>query len=236
MKDLHIYYRFQSSDGKEQTFNLILDAHTLAQTGPVTEPPAAWTQLEFHQCPNCPLKASEHPYCPVALNLQTLENGFADMWSYDELSMEVTMPERTVSGSTTAQKGASSLLGLMMATSGCPHTVHFKPMARFHLPLASEEDTIYRASSMYLLAQYYMNKDGQKAGLDLNGLLELYQQMRIINSSLAERLRTTSQKDTAINAVILLDLLAKTLPYCIDDNMSEIRYLFEPFLSPTTSK
>ncbi len=234
MKDLHIHYRFQSSDGKEQTFELTLDTHTLAQTGPMTEPPAPWTQLQFHQCPNCPLNASEHPHCPVALNLQTLESGFADMWSYDELSMEVTTSERIVSASTTAQKGASSLLGLMMATSGCPHTVYFKPMARFHLPLASEADTIYRATSMYLLAQYYLNKDGQKAGLELDGLLELYQQMRIINQSLAQRLRANAHKDTAINAVILLDLLAKTLPYCIDDDMSEIRYLFEPFLSPQT--
>jgi hypothetical protein len=33
-----------------------------------------------------------------------------------------------------------------------------KPMARFHLPLASEEETIYRATTMYLLAQYFLRE------------------------------------------------------------------------------
>lgn len=213
-----------------------LDPHTLEQTEPMALAASPWTQLEFHQCSNCPLKASEHPYCPAALNLQALEEGFTDMWSYDALEVEVITSEHTVSATTTAQKGASSLLGLMMATCGCPHTAYFKPMARFHTPLANEENTIYRASSMYLLAQYFVNKDGQKADLELSGLIEIYQQLRIINRTLAERLRANSQKDTALNAVVLLDLLAKTLPYCIDDDMSEIRYLFEPFLHPTASK
>ena len=37
-----------------------------------------------------------------------------------------------------------------MALSGCPVLEQLKPMARFHLPFASVEETIYRAASMYL--------------------------------------------------------------------------------------
>lgn len=227
---LDIRYRFHCANGTERRFDLHLDPLTLKQSTVLPEQWLPWTQLEFHQCSNCPLQAETHSHCPVATSLQLLEAGFTGLWSYDELFMEVTTAERTISATTTAQRGASSLLGLMMATSGCPHTAWFRPMARFHLPLANEQDTIYRGTSMYLLAQYFRAKAGQQTGFDLTGLTEIYRQLRIVNASLAERLRATSDKDTSVNAVILLDLLAKTLPQCIDDDLSELRYLFAPYI------
>jgi hypothetical protein len=45
-----------------------------------------------------------------------------------------------------------------VATSGCRYTAYFKPMARFHLPFANEEETAYRAISMYLLSQRFLNE------------------------------------------------------------------------------
>ena len=50
-----------------------------------------------------------------------------------------------------------SLIGLIMALSGCPHMEFFKPLARFHLPWASLEETTLRSASIYLLMQFFKN-------------------------------------------------------------------------------
>ncbi len=54
---------------------------------------------------------------------------------------------------TTAQQAMSSVLGLIMATAGCPWTDRLRPMARFHLPFASDAETLYRSISMFLLSR-----------------------------------------------------------------------------------
>ncbi|RMF19771.1 MAG: hypothetical protein D6758_01175 [Gammaproteobacteria bacterium] len=106
----------------------------------------------------------------------------------------------------------------------------FKPMARFHLPFSDEEETIYRAASMYLLAQYFRAQEGLEAELDLEGLRKAYQAIHIMNMDFSERLRAIAKGDSAVNAVVLLDLFTKTMPWAIDDKLSEIRFLFEGFL------
>jgi len=44
------------------------------------------------------------------------------------------------------------------------------------------------------------------------------------------RLRSASEKDSAANALVLLDLFAKAVPYAIEDSLEEVRYLFAPYL------
>jgi hypothetical protein len=137
--------------------------------------------------------------------------------------------ERFITQETTVQRGMSSLMGLVMATSGCPHMAFFKPMARFHLPFASAEETVYRATSMYLLAQYFLHKEGHPTDLDLTGLREIYNNIEIVNVAVAKRLRTATEADSAINAIILLDIYTKAIPVVIEESLEEIRYLFAPF-------
>jgi hypothetical protein len=47
---------------------------------------------------------------------------------------------------------------------------------------------------------------------------------------MAERLRVASSKDSAVNAIVLLDLFAKALPYSIEESLEELRYLFGIYL------
>lgn len=229
MKTITIRYSFILEDGSREIFNLQLDPHTLAllSNTPKTLPP--WTKLDFHQCPNCPLTTDTHPHCPLAVNLVNIVERFEGLRSYSEIQVDVLMEERFICQDTTVQKGISSLMGLVMATSGCPHTAFFKPMARFHLPFASKEETIYRATSMYLLAQYFLKMEGQKADLELQGLAKIYHNMQIVNNSVTERLRAATRTDSTVNAVILLDIYAKTLPLIIEESLEDIRYLFTPF-------
>jgi len=104
-------------------------------------------------------------------------------------------------------------------------------MARYHLPLASTDETIYRATSMYLLAQYFRKTAGKKADLDFQGLKEIYQNMQILNGAIAERLRSASKTDSSVNAVILLDMFAMALPLAIEESLAELRSLFTSFLN-----
>lgn len=228
---LKIKYHFLLQNGNPLDFDVNLDPHTLEQVDGPTDHHPAWVALTFHQCPNCPLRPAESPYCPVTIHIIKLMEGCSGLVSYEKVRLDITTPERTVSKDTTAQTGISSLLGLIVATSGCPHTGFFKPMARFHLPFASEEETIYRASSMYLLAQYFIRKQGGEADLDMEGLVTIYRNLQIVNTALAARLRAASQQDAAVNAVVLLDSFAKILPYTIADSLDEIRHLFQSFLA-----
>lgn len=226
MDTFSIIYGFNFNDGHEAEFSLAINARTLDLCCDKSRPLPEWTALEFNQCPNCPLETKSNPHCPVAVNLVSLVEDCGKLDSYEDVLLEVITPQRNISAKTTVQRGVSSLLGLIMATSACPHTAFFRPMARFHLPLATDEETIYRAVSTYLLEQYFRYKKGGNPDYDLKGLADIYHNIQIINKAMAKRLREASERDAAVNAVILLDLLAKTLPYSIEDSLGDIQYLF----------
>ncbi|MDD2760343.1 MAG: hypothetical protein PHH11_08615 [Methylomonas sp.] len=224
-----ILYKLKFDDGHTIEFPIHLDKATNDFLAVLPEPAPSWIALECHQCSNCPLSTLSVPRCPVAANLLPLIELCGAMVSYQSVHMDVYTPERCISANTTAQRVLSSILGLVIATSPCPHTEHFKPMARFHLPLASEDETIYRTSSMYLLAQHFLYKDGKAYSLDLDGLRKIYAEMQVINRALANRLRTAISQDAAVNGIILLDLLTQSVTWSIEDGLDNLRYLFKPY-------
>ena len=179
--NLEIQYCFTLPDGSQEQFNLHLDPGNLelVSNKPAKLPP--WTNLDFQQCSHCPLTVDTHPHCPLAANLVSIVRPFDRILSCDEVHVEVTSEERLSSQDTTAQIGISSVMGLVIATSGCPHAAFFRPMARFHLPLAGKEETIYRATSMYLLAQYFLKQIGKNADIELEGLTRIYHNIHIVN-------------------------------------------------------
>jgi hypothetical protein len=230
METIHFQYIFRFPDDRQEIFDLNLDSHSLDIIGNILEELPPWTRLDCHQCPNCKLTIQTHTNCPVATHLVKIVSFCTNVFSYDEVLVDIVTPERVVYKGTTAQKGISSLMGLVMATSGCPHMSFLKPMARFHLPFASAEETVYRATSMYLLAQYFLQKHGKEVDLELKGLADIYQNIQVINKAMAERLRAISDKDSAMNALVLLDIFAKTLPFAIEESLEDVRYLFTPYL------
>jgi len=229
MGTMTIKYYFTLPEGVREIFNLQFDAQKLELVGNILDVMPSWTRLDFHQCPNCPLTPHTHPHCPLAAHLVNIVESFEGLISYSEIQVDVMTAERFITQETTVQRGMSSLMGLVMATSGCPHMAFFKPMARFHLPFASAEETVYRATSMYLLAQYFLHKEGHQADLDLTGLREIYNNIEVVNVAVAKRLRTATEADSAINAIILLDIYTKAIPVVIEESLEEIRYLFAPF-------
>ena len=231
MEIIKVQYRFIMAKDKQEVFNLQIDGKSLELIGTPPEILPAWTQLDFHQCTNCPLNTGTHPSCPLSISLVDIVARFENVLSYDEVAIEVFTNERHISQKTTAQNGLSAMMGLVIATSGCPHTVYFKPMARFHLPFASEEETLYRAASMYLLAQYFRKKEGKRADFELDGLNRIYDNMQLVNAGTAERLKAASETDSSTNAIIRLDLYAKIIPYFVQTSLRDIQYLFAPYLT-----
>jgi len=224
---LNIHYLLSLKDGSERRFSVCLDGDSLESLSSPEDPPP-WTELSFHRCPNCSLREQVH--CPLALQLVEPVRLCSGLVSYEELLLRVETPERDFLRETSAQRAIASLMGLLIGASGCPHTTLFRPMARFHLPLSNEEETIYRATSMYMLAQYFAWQRGQSPDIHLEGLKQAYREMHIVNLHIAKRLWAVVKEDSSVNALILLDLFSKALPDTIADSLEEIRYLFEPFL------
>jgi hypothetical protein len=234
MELITIRYSFIFGEGPnagEEVFDLHLDAENLQLQDNIPKELPDWTKLDFYQCSNCPLNVQTYTYCPMAANVVNIVNKFDSLLSYNEIHLVVTTKERRISQLTTIQRGVGSLMGLVIATCGCPHSVFFKPMARFHLPLANNEETIYRAASMYLLAQYFLKKKGKEVDWELKGLEEIYTNIQIVNFTFAERLRAATKTDSVLNALVELDIYAQTLSLVIEESLEEIRFLFKSYLN-----
>lgn len=230
MEPINYQYRFLFDSGREEIFDIRLDGDTLDPLDPMPEKPPEWTRLEYNKCRHCPLDPLEVFFCPLAVRLLPLVERMGDVVSIDNVSVTVKLDERTVTRSATAQEGISALMGIITATSGCPHTVFFKPMARFHLPFANTEETFYRAASMYMLGQYYRWQAGKSADMELEGLLNFYSQVATVNKGIADRLRAERREDGAVNAIVLLDMFVKSMPVQINETLDELAPLFRPYV------
>jgi hypothetical protein len=223
-------YRFTFPDSKERVFALQMDRDT-AELAPVDHAEApAWTKLAFNQCLGCPLNAADTPHCPAALQLAGVIDGFTDIVSYDKVRVAVESEERSVIATLPAQQALASLMGLIMASSGCPRTAVFRPMARFHLPFSNESETAYRVAGMYLIAQHFAAREGGQTDFALENLESVYLGVHAVNRGMAQRLRAASRQDAIVNAIVLLDVFSSLVPAAIHDILDEIKPAFAALL------
>jgi len=229
MDIIEIHYSFNLENQRREVFDLVIDAYTLELINDFDHELPPWTHLEFYQCSHCNLSSEIYPNCPVAVNLTDIIGRFDNIFSYDEIDLEVISNKRHVYQHTTAQRGISSLLGLLFATSSCPYTAYLKPMARFHLPMASPDETIFRAVGMYLLGQYFLRKEGKGGEFDLSGLTQICSDLHLLNTMIAKRITSVAQTDSSMNAVVLLDIFTDLMPSVIENNLEEVRHLFDSY-------
>lgn len=229
MEELIYTYIFNLGNGKEKEFRVRLDSETLNCIQPKETVNPEWTRLEYAKCRNCPLTSSQNEFCPIAVNLVGPITFFKDSISYEKADVLVKTKERDIFAKTTIQKGLSCLIGIYMTTSGCPIMEKLKPMVYQHLPFASPEETIYRATSMYLLGQYFLNKEGKTPDWELKGLVKIYEEIRIVNQDICKRLRDAANEDASVNAVIILNVFADMLPFSIERGLNKLKHLFSPY-------
>jgi hypothetical protein len=221
---LRICYRFDLPDGSTRTLEFAFDPIDFRMQKAALADPPFWTELGFSRCANCPLDQRKNPHCPAALQMASAVEQLKALVSFDTVGVTVIQAERTVHAETTAQQAMSSVLGLIMATAGCPWTDHLRPMARFHLPFASDAETVYRSICMFLLARELTGADEPHG---FAALEELYRNLHVVNRDMSRRLGAATRTDPARNAMALLDSYTTLLPAALECSLDELKPLFD---------
>ena len=99
-----------------------------------------------------------------------------------------------------------------------------RPMARFHLPFASEIETVYRSVCMFLLAR---ELTGAASTRGFAVLEELYESLHVVNRDMSRRLGAATRADPARNAMALLDAYTTLLPAALESSLEELKPLFD---------
>jgi hypothetical protein len=221
------HYQFKFSDGNTKDYELLLTPDELSLIREDEDlPPAEWTRLDYEQCRCCPLPPDTHPRCPIALNIMELVESFKDVFSYHDCTVVCESAERTYLKNTSVMEGLSAIFGVIMATSDCPVMEFLKPMARFHLPFSTIEETTVRTASMYLLAQYYKFKDQAGMNFDFKILENHYAKVQRVNEGLLRRIKSVSSEDADKNAIITLHSLSQFLSMEIDYSLGGLESIF----------
>ena len=129
-----------------------------------------WTRLDRKQCPNCPLKVENCAHYPAAVRIHEVLETFKDATSVERVDLSVVTQRRTFRQECDLQTGLNSMLGLQLATSGCPILKQLRAMATFHIPFCTFGETLYRTISAYLTRQFFVYKEGGEPGWDLKDL------------------------------------------------------------------
>lgn len=101
-----------------------------------------------------------------------------------------------------------------------------RPLARFHLPFATVEESLFRTISSYLLRHYYENINFPKAP-QLSDVKTYYHSVKKVNRGILARLLDVNSSDADKNAIVTLNSLAQILEIEVDDNMETLKYLFQ---------
>jgi hypothetical protein len=209
-----VRYTFQLHD-REVVFNVETEPHGL-ETG---EEFPGWARLEHRQCACCPLKTSDCKYCPVATRMHGLLEAFSENESTERVQVTVETSERNYSNECDLQVGINSLMGLMMATSGCPVLKELGAMASFHIPFCSTRQTLHRTLGSYLTKQYFVQLQGGEPDWELKHLKELYGVLEGLNQDFSKRIQDSSRSDAVSNAVIMFFATSVVVASSLDQQL-----------------
>ncbi|MDX1634298.1 MAG: hypothetical protein R3280_06660 [Marinobacter sp.] len=181
-----------------------------------------WTRLAHCQCSNCPLRKSEHAHCPAAVAMLPVVEAFKDEDAYQRVAVTVQDERRSYQKETALEEALRSLLGLKMATSGCPVLSELKPMAVHHLPFASSDEFIMRSVSHYLLQQYFEKRSHRQPDWELKGLVERNQRLQLVNQALWQRIHSVCQGDSNLKALLNFFSMASSVSFSLESQLRKL--------------
>lgn len=222
---IRIVYRFDLAEGRV-AHEVRLDPDDLSIIDPEPAEAPGWTALETNKCDHCPLSSRSSPRCPAAVRLAAVAESFRDAASTTIARCEVETAERTYVKTGPLQHALQSLFGLVLSGSGCPHLTFLRPLARFHLPFATLEETIYRAVGTHLLEQYVRARRGDPESFELGRLVDRYDAVSKVNRGLMARLKVLGSKDGGRNALVILDAFGKMMRMECQDDLPLLAPLF----------
>ena len=227
---MYIEYTFTMDDGKVLGYKINFNRPRSEILNKADYP--AWTELDFHQCGNCPLNTEEHSHCPVAIDAKEIILGFREILSCSSTDVVVTTPEREYHKRCDAQTGLRALIGFVMATSACPILSKMRGMAHYHLPFASIEEIVFRTTSTYLLGQYFVHRDGEQPDMDLDGLKDYFAAVQTVNYDFLQRIRAASEADSTLDVLSTLFSISSFLSGNLEQNLEKLRPLFAEKTAP----
>jgi hypothetical protein len=210
-----VTYIFQIESGVEHRFDVDLDRP--AADGALPD----WTLLEKDKCPHCPLPAKPGARCPAAADLVPIVERFSALASIENVDVRVIRAEYESRKHTDTQTALSALMGLILATSGCPILNRMRPLAHTHQPFPSETETVYRIAAMHLFDCFL-----RSATPDLDGLAELFADIDKLNLAFAQRIKRATQRDSSINALVVLNARSTLASLLMEPALDEIRTWF----------
>jgi|GEM_PF-106888 len=223
-----IVYDLRCSDGLEKQFRVRLNPLTFSIIPFEAESAPTWTALTYEQCECCTLDAATTATCPIAVNISEIVEEFKDRTSTEECKVRCRTPERVYLKKTNLMEAITSIFGIIMATSGCPVLDVFRPMARFHLPFSTGEETPFGAVSMFLLRDYFNNDQGTSPAEAMTSLENHYARVKQVNEGLYARITSISSEDADKNAIVMLHSLSQLLCMEANCNLNSLAYLFKP--------
>lgn len=222
---MFIEYIFTMEDGKQLNYHIEYERPKPSHIDNAKYP--AWTQLEFKQCPNCPLKTEEHSHCPAAIDAHDIVIEFNEILSCKVTDIQVSTPERQYFKRTDAQTGLRALIGFVMATSDCPILSTMRGLAYFHLPFASIDEMVFRFVSSYLLKQYYRYKKGEPPDMEFVGLKNYFKEVQTVNYQFLERIREGCIEDSNLNVLATLFTISSMISLSLERHLKELQPLFD---------
>ncbi len=216
-EDFIFLYTFYFNNGEIKQFKIIIDGETLLEKSPLAGENPDWARMDWFKCPICPIESGETTYCPLALRVNKVIKFFSDFPSFEKAKISVETAERGSYKYTSVQTGISSMMGLFMASSGCPIIGQLKSLVRFHLPFASLAETEYKVLAMYILAQFFRAKENKKIDWKLVKLRKIYNDIEQVNRHVVSKLAEIEMRDSSRNAVIALNSYAQYITMELDD-------------------
>lgn len=220
-----VSYRYRFNDGNEAEFGVDVDLASETVADQVIER-RRWAKRDFHGCPHCALPNDE-AYCRAALSIIDIVDFFNHNPNYQRAHCTVSMSDRTITAEKSICDAVSSLIGLRLACSGCPVLSRLRPMARFHEPFTTPYQTVYRATTMYLLGQYFCHADGDPADWDLGGLRKLYEAIGKVNMALSERLGAAADTGASPCSMLTLSMFSVSMTILFEEHLEVLKGLFE---------
>ena len=216
MSSEHVIYRFELED-REIKFRVATRPEEVDDRGAHPE----WARLGHKQCACCPLKESDCAYCPAATRIYEITEAFGDRKSFERVKVTVTTAERRYVEDCDLQVGINSLMGLMMATSGCPVLKELGAMASFHIPFCTTRETLQRTVGSYLIKQYFKQLEGGKPDWELKELKELYGKLGGLNQDFSRRIQSSATSDAVSNAAIMLFATSVVVASSLEEQLTK---------------
>lgn len=218
-----ITYEFNFEGGNQRSFPVDTDRTKMSSDSKESVAPEKWTALEHCQCSNCPLKKDKVKYCPAALDLQDVIVAFKKEPAFQKVDVKVVAPNRSYTKRTGLEEGLRSMMGLIMATSGCPLLSELKPLALNHIPFSSNDEFVLRSVSIYLMQQYFNQREHLPADWELKGLVERNKRLQIVNQALWQRIHAVCEGDSSLKALLSFFSLASSITFSLEAQLLKIK-------------